>query len=318
MLTFSQISAEELDGFSLNNPLGNIHQTGDWARFQESVLGRGKTIMCGVKDGGLLKAAGLFVRQKLPMGMCWYFCPRGPMCNSQEELTCMIDGLTPILKKEKCIFLRVESETPIPYLGRAAHAHYFPQSTVVVDLSGSEEEISRQMKPKGRYNIKVARSNGVRVKESKDARAFHRLFMETTSRDGFSGHEVSYYENMLKILGDNAKMYLAELDGEVIAGIIVTFYKDTAIYYFGASSNKHRNMMAPYLLQWTAMLDAKSRGCKSYDLFGIAPEGSKNHPWQGITDFKLKFGGRRINYPEAREVVLKPLWYWAVRIAKMF
>ncbi|MFA6528955.1 MAG: peptidoglycan bridge formation glycyltransferase FemA/FemB family protein [Candidatus Gracilibacteria bacterium] len=316
MLIFSEISADELDNFSKKNPLGNIHQTGMWARFQEAVPGRGKVIICGVKDGGILAACGLFVRQKLPMGMCWYFCPRGPMVNSREELDCMIEGLKSLLKKEKCVFLRIEPEVSVGSLGRNAHAHYFPESTVIVDLSGSEEEILRQMKPKGRYNIKVAKSNGVVVKESKDVKAFHRLFVETTGRDGFSGHPVSYYEAMLERLGDNSKLYLAELDGEVIAGIIVSFYEDVAIYYFGASSNKHRNMMAPYLLQWTAMLEAKVRGCKSYDLFGIAPDGAKNHPWQGITDFKLKFGGMRVNYPEAREVAMKRFWYWGMRIAK--
>jgi lipid II:glycine glycyltransferase (peptidoglycan interpeptide bridge formation enzyme) len=123
---------------------------------------------------------------------------------------------------------------------------------------------------------------------------------------------------MIEILGekDFAKMYLAEYEGETIAGVIVTFYEDTATYYYGASSNKHRNVMAPYLLQWHAIKEAKSRNMKKYDFLGISPPDAKNHPWQGVTEFKMKFGGEIVEYVKAKEFIFKPFWYWVIRIVK--
>jgi len=240
----------------------------------------------------------------------------------------------------ECVFVRVEplyGDFKFGKKWRKAHAHYFPEHTIMVSLEGDEEEILKQMKQKGRYNIKVAQKHGVKVRKSDDAGEFFKLFQETTARDGFQGHSQEYYQAMLDSLGDHAVLYLAEYEGEVIAGIVVTFYKDTAIYYFGASSDKHRRVMAPYLLQWEAMKEARERGCRWYDLFGVAPlvvrkqkseirsdgvslardeiVGAK-HPWAGITKFKEKFGGKRFSYVSAREKMRRPFWYWVMRVVK--
>lgn len=123
-----------------------------------------------------------------------------------------------------------------------------------------------------------------------------------------------------------------------LAGIIVTFHKDTAIYYYGASSNAHRNLMAPYLLQWHAMMQAKQFGCTKYDFLGIAPPtttrrtilkptslfkpptidelGPASHPWRGVTEFKRKFGGQHIKFLPAQELSFKPFTYSVYRALK--
>lgn len=291
-----------------------------WADFQSGVAMRGRAVICGVKDGDNLRAAAVFIKQRLPMGLCWYFVPRGPLLDGSDYFEPLMDGFIKAAQREKCVFVRVEPPCASCSLpndwGREAHAHYFPEDTILVNLDQSEEDILKQMKPKGRYNIKVAEKHGVEIRESRDAGEFFKIFKETTERDGFRGHDGKYYQSMLDCLGDKAVLYLADLDGEAIAGIIVTFYKDTAIYYFGASSSKHREAMAPYLLQWRAILDARERGCRTYDLFGVAPEGDTQHPWAGITKFKEKFGGELQSYTKAREKVLKPFWYWAMRMKK--
>ena len=177
------------------------------------------------------------------------------------------------------------------------------------------------MKPKGRYNIKIARKHGIAIRISnddpqKDIKTFYKLFQDTTSRDRFSGHSLDYYQNMFLFLEPRPKLYIAEYKDQPIAAIIVTYFHKTATYYFGASSNEHRNLMSPYLLQWQAILDAKKAGYSYYDLFGIAPEGKQKHPWAGVTAFKLKFGGKRVNYLHAREIIYKPFWYALIKLAK--
>ncbi len=123
---------------------------------------------------------------------------------------------------------------------------------------------------------------------------------------------------MVRILGekDACALYLAEYEGEIIAGLIATFHEKQAIYYYGASSNKHRNVMAPYLLQWNVIQEAKNRGMENYDFLGIAPPGAKNHSWEGVTGFKMKFGGEIIQYVSAKEYVFKPLTYYLMIIVK--
>jgi len=50
---------------------------------------------------------------------------------------------------------------------------------------------------------------------------------------------------------------------------MVFAHGDRAWYFYGASSNTHRNRMPSYILQWEAMKWARSQGCLEYDLWGV-------------------------------------------------
>lgn len=163
------------------------------------------------------------------------------------------------------------------------------------------------MKPKGRYNIKVAQKHGIRVEQTNDIHAWYRLVSETTSRDGFTGLSKQRYQAFLEALEGSFLMLAYTQEGEAIAGLIGAVYGSTGIYYYGASSHAHRALMAPYLLQWEAMQYCRKLGCTHYDLLGIAPPDMPSHPWAGITSFKNKFGGELVEYPPEQMVVLKPV-----------
>jgi lipid II:glycine glycyltransferase (peptidoglycan interpeptide bridge formation enzyme) len=87
------------------------------------------------------------------------------------------------------------------------------------------------------------------------------------------------------------------------------YFGDTATYLHGASSRERRELMAPHLLHWTAMMDAKSWGFRTYDFWGVAPEGVEGHSWAGITRFKRGFGGKYVAYPGTYDVPVDRFWY---------
>lgn len=327
IIEFSKEDQQKYDRFVEKHPLGSIHQLWEFGEFQITTHGRSKMWAIGLMDREIQSSA-LIIRQDLPFKKCWLYVVRGPLLNfsSTNEVTQIFDHIKKIAKQENAIFLRfdpaLEEKISIPQAGRA-HAHYQPESTLIISLQPSEEEILAQMKPKGRYNIKVAQKHNVKIRLSEgkkeDLQKFYSILMETTARDQFSGHPLDYYENMLEKLGpEKAKLWLAEYNGKAIAGVIATYFGDTATYYFGASSSQNRNTMAPYLLHWEIMKHAKKEGFKYYDMFGIAPENSPHHPWAGVTEFKLKFGGKRINYIPAMEIIYQPFWYLIVKVAKVF
>ena len=82
-------------------------------------------------------------------------------------------------------------------------------------------------------------------------------------------------------------------------------------YLHGGSSREHKELMAPYLLHWRIMEEAKRRGMAQYDLWGI--DGDR---WPGVTRFKKGFGGSGVFYPPSLEVVYRPLWYKIYRVMK--
>jgi len=231
----------------------------------------------------------------------------------------LLEALKPLAKKENAIFLRIDPPITkqIKFKGfRETHSGFQPEDTLIIDLTKSEEEILKQMKQKGRYNIRLAEKKGVKIAESKDIDSFYSLLEQTTTRDSFHGHDKHFYQQMLDKLPQNAILYLATYENKPIAGIIITHFKDTAIYYFGASGNEYRNVMAPYLLQWHAMKEAKKKNLKYYDLLGIAPENTKDHPWGGVTNFKKKFGGEHVTYVPPKEYSFKPFIHLLYRLYK--
>jgi len=365
------------DNFVASHSLGNIHQTSRWGEFQAARGSGWGYWIIGVFAGEKLAGGALVLRRRLPAGRSWLYIPKGPLLQSSygqenknrpdkkktgegkiaadEQLKALLKAIRELAKAEKALFLRVEPAGVLqgpPDFGergepnwqnfgfKPAHAHYQPEHSLVVDLRPGQEQILAQMKPKGRYNIKVAQKKGVEVLVAGEAGGptlqegaaeFHRLLKETTSRDGFSAHSAEYYLQMLQKLGADrkdglARLNLARLEGKIIAAIIVTFYRDLAIYYFGASANSHRNVMAPYLLQWKAMQESKKRGMKWYDFLGTAPlmesengfEYDQKHAWAGVTEFKLKFGGQKVDFEKGRELILNPLQYRLLQLLKAF
>ena len=132
----------------------------------------------------------------------------------------------------------------------------------------------------------------------------------------------AYFENLLDILGkiDYARAYAAKskVDGKEVplAAAIVIFYAEEALYLYGGSSDEHKNLMAPYLLHWKIMLDAKKAGMEKYNFLGIAPTEDPNHPWAGITRFKKQFGGEQRDIAGSYDLVLKPIEYQMFKIAE--
>ena len=327
---------EELwDKFVKNNPIGTIHQTTAWGKFQTRIKSRNKRWIIGVFENNKLIGGTMVIRHRLPKGYCFLYCARGPLLDYdhqdiQKHIDLITKEATQIAEEENAIFLRIDP--PLKKLKKLkkfhiSHAGFQPEHTLILDLTMSEEDLLKNMKQKGRYNIKLAAKKGVEIRVSnprnteqftKDIDAYYEMLQETTERDGFAGHNKDVYKNMVEILsGQNfAKFYIAEQNNEILAATIITCFKDTSIYYYGVSSNKYRNLMAPYLIQWQAIKDAKKDGHKVYDFLGIAPENAKNHPWKGVTTFKKKFGGEELTLAPPQEHPFKPLMYWLYRVYK--
>ncbi|MBQ9537674.1 MAG: peptidoglycan bridge formation glycyltransferase FemA/FemB family protein [Treponema sp.] len=207
-----------------------------------------------------------------------------------------------------------------------------PPDTTIVDLQRSEEEILSAMKSKWRYNIRLAAKKGVEVSCYHGGEAefeekfdeFYRLFELTSERDGVSFHAKKYYRDLIErsrkahetekkdgIANDSPiiSLYLARHEGDYLAGIITLFCRREAVYLYGASGNIKRNLMAAYLLQWTAMKDAKAYGCPEYDFYGMPPTDDESHPMHGLYLFKTGFGGRIVHRPGSFDIALKPCGY---------
>lgn len=297
-------------------------QSHEWSDFQSKI---------GRKIFSINKKS--VMKYNLPLGMNYLYCPR-PDFKNKEEFVEFIHETTKIGKKEKSMFLKIEpdfsEDFPLNADSRIAKNFQIsktiqPQNSLLLDLKINEEEILANMHPKTRYNIRLAQKHKVKIEQTIDPKKidiFWQLAIKTGTRDGFRYHEKEYYKKMLEILGkkEMVKLFIAYKNNAPAAAILVVFYKNTAIYLHGASDHNFRQLMAPYLLQWEAIKEAKKRKCLFYDFWGIklsqnlnikTLEPDINHPWYGITKFKLGFApkGQFIHYPDALDLIFQPFWY---------
>ncbi|KKT13618.1 MAG: Methicillin resistance protein [Candidatus Falkowbacteria bacterium GW2011_GWF2_43_32] len=180
-----------------------------------------------------------------------------------------------------------------------------PKKTLLLDLKASEEELLAAMRQKTRYNIRLAEKKGVEiiVGRAEDFSEFWRLMKKTGARDGFRLHQPEHYRNLLN---DTAlvKLFLARYRGKNIAAGLFCFWGDKVTYLHGASDNEFREVMAPYLLQWSVIKLARKEAYLYYDFYGLDAE-----KWPGVTRFKLGFGGRTAEYPGTFDLIYQPGWY---------
>ncbi len=298
--------------FWKNSRRRNLWQHPVWKQFQEAI---GRTTFHVEVPG----AQAVVIKRVMPFGLNWLEVPRGPLFENEEGLKGILEELKKLGAKEQSVFIRMSCYDPqlgsMPGLKIRNYDNH-PSTSLILDLGGTEEEILEQMKPKGRYNIKVAQKHNLRVAPAEDVDIFYNILCMTGERDGFKLHSKDFYLTMLKSLGENAQLLAVYYEERPVAAGIFLTLDEWGIYYYGASDHHYRNLMAPYLLQWEAIREAKRRGCKFYDFLGIAPQNSFRHRWAGVTEFKLKFGGRIVEYPQARELVLRPWWYFFYQVYK--
>jgi lipid II:glycine glycyltransferase (peptidoglycan interpeptide bridge formation enzyme) len=209
---------------------------------------------------------------------------------------------------------------------------------VLIDLTLSPDDILTAMKPKGRYNIGLAKKHGVVVSKTgvDGIDVFFRLLSETAARDGIAIHNIEYYRALFEECKEtqttllphsplpnaamphphSLRLYTATHENDILAAIVVLCRGKEATYLYGASSNMKRNLMAPYALQWKAMQDARASGCTVYDLFGIPPNDNPDHPMAGLYRFKTGFGGKIIHRPGSWDYPYKPLRYVLFKCAE--
>lgn len=182
----------------------------------------------------------------------------------------------------------------------------------ILDIDKPEDQILKEMRKTHRYLIKKAQNLNIKIIRSKkilDIDLFLNIYNKLSRQRHFVPHRGIKEEFEKLIKDDQIVLFLAEYEGNIIAGALIVFVGDMAIYHHGASDDKFRNIPASYLLQWEAILEARRRGKKLYNFWGIAPPNGKNHPWQGLTLFKTGFGGRVEEFVHAQDLPLNN-WYW--------
>jgi lipid II:glycine glycyltransferase (peptidoglycan interpeptide bridge formation enzyme) len=300
---------EAWDRFLEATPETGFMQSSWWVEFRNAC--DFDNFALTLKDGNDLVGGAVVLKYTYAPDRCFYYIQDGPVLPSdpdvaEEVFRIVVEGVEERRwnEPETVSHLRIEPRwlhlpgfvsgfRPIRPL---ADIYLEARDTRCIDLRPAEAAILAQMRPKGRYNIGVARRHGVSIVEdtSKQGLAdFLSIYDETTSRHGMNPKPSCYFEMLLSSLvaAQRGSLFFAEYRGMRVATVLVVYFGNRATYFFGGSRHNYRTVMAPYLLHFEIMCQARARGHEWYDLWGIAPPNEPDHPWQNISAFKAKFGG---------------------------
>lgn len=283
-------------------------QSSWWAEFRVT-RGWGHFGMV-LRDGEAVVGGAVVMTYSFAPDKCFYYIPEGPVLPERESsaeqvFRKLIEFIENKRKNEQQVVshLRIEPRWEcVPSFVRGfqeADEWMEPRNTLCVNLNPSESAILAQMKPKGRYNIGIARRHGVSVVEDVSPQGiedFLSIYQEQFARKGMDGKDPDYFHTLIPTLSDlkRGSVFFTEYQGMRLGTALVVYFGRRATYFYGASLATHRRVMAPYLLHFEIMRKAKAVGFQWYDLWGVAPQSEPQHRWTDISVFKRKFGGQEL------------------------
>ncbi|MEK6221851.1 MAG: peptidoglycan bridge formation glycyltransferase FemA/FemB family protein, partial [Chloroflexota bacterium] len=296
-------------------------------------------------DSGEVVAAAMVLERTIPLpGMSaqlrMHYTPKGPILADWDDPDLrqrVLKDLQSFAEQRRAFFLKIDPDvalgTGIPgeqdsqadpsgekitselklASWRFSNEQIQFRNTVMIDLSPTEEDLLAQMKQKTRYNIRLAGRKGVevRVGTPADFDALYQIYAETAVRDNFTIRNKNYYLNLWESFSQAGNLFplIAEVENQMVAGVMLFVYGGRAWYLYGMSRNVHRNKMPTYLLQWEAIRLAKKKGCTDYDLWGAPDKFDPESSMWGVFRFKRGLGGQVVRTIGAWDYPLRPWLY---------
>lgn len=328
-MDYHQLDDEAYKKFTQSHPNTRIpiEQSPLWCKFQGDIPGRSclGTFLVSKNEQPFV----LFSLLGMDMnGYSYSWCNQGPVWIADKLSAEEIESVANIIKKitaesnfskHKPLFARAHFPLA-PSGANIAHSNSLLEKTTTVDLSKPFDDLLAAMDPDARYGMRKSLKAGLSMREipSNEAAAnfdpYYQILAETAERNGFHIHPKSTYETMLDKLDSHARLFAIFEEDTPITWAIVTVYQNYGIYYYGAGNERARKLMAAYFMQIEIMRQLQTEGVRQYDFLGI---GSKHYPsLQGVTRFKLRFGGEVIDYTPTYDLPLQPLAYRAWKTAQ--
>ena len=325
-------NAGEFDEFVKSHKKGHMMQTSMWGKVKKEWDWTG--FISRDENGKIKGVCAVLVRQIPMTPFKMMYAPRGPVCDLDDKETVkeLLSAASEYGKKNKAYTFKIDTDALITNteyiellksLGFTFKENGAGFDTVQaryifrLNVEGkTEEEVMNCFHSKTRYNTRLAERKGIRIEiKGKEAcEEFHNLMLVTGERDNFATRGTEYFERIMDAFGDDARIYFAYFEDELLAGVLDVHVGDKNWYVYGASSNSHRNLMPTYLIQWECIKWAMQEGCSWYDFRGGYPD--ENNPLHGIYKFKKGFCENYMEFMGEADLIMDKFGYKFVETAQ--
>ncbi|HEX8932012.1 MAG TPA: peptidoglycan bridge formation glycyltransferase FemA/FemB family protein, partial [Patescibacteria group bacterium] len=286
-----QINNKEVwEEFLSSHPEANFLQSWYWGEFHKNL--DKQIFYTGFFVGDKLLGAVLSIIEPAKRGK-YLTIPGGPIIDWEDKklVEKVFIEIKKIARKNNCVFVRVRPQListdtnkkrfrKLGFINAPMYMH--AELTSQLDLTRSTDEIMAAMRKTTRYEIRKAEKMGVKISTSTDEKLikhFYELQLETAQRQKFVPFSYNYFAEQFKVffVADKAMLYTATFEEKILAQAFIIFYNTEAVYHYAVSTEEGRQYPGAYLLQWEVIKEAKKRGMKRYNFWGVAPVESKDH-----------------------------------------
>lgn len=285
-------------------------QSGGWGEFQLALGNRPHYLMGNGWTCLLIERRASFGR--------YLFAPYGPTLDGADKLGPAIREISALGDILKMDWARLEPMTDSHLQnvlkqagGRPAPNEVEPHLTRVVDITPEPEALLSSLSQTTRNLIRRNQREKSLVFQTShnpaDILIFSGMLQSVADRKRVSFFDADYFKRQADVLMPLGMMHLelALHDQRPVGTAIIHDFGAMASYTYAASLPEARDLNVSALLLWQAIINAKKRGLKSMDLYGIAPENAPaSHPWAGFSSFKKKFGGEVVEHAGTWDIPL--------------
>lgn len=327
------INQTQWEGLLKTHPEANFLQSWFWGEFYQN-LGK-KIHRDGFFINNNLAGVMLSIVETAKRGK-YLTVPGGPIISWQDQALVKLAfaRIKKVALENDCVFARVRPQLEDNEFSRAlfkAHGftpspmHLHAETTSQLDITLPEKNLLANMRKTTRYEIKKALSENIKIQTTDNPEAigpFYQLQLQTAQRQGFVPFSFEYLYQQFKVFASNKKALLfsaysyaasgaasyaasgADSGRKLLAQAFIIFYNQEAVYHYGASTDQGRKYPGAYAIQWEAILEAKKRGIKRYNFWGVSKENDTTHRFHGVSVFKRGFAGKDINYLHAQDLII--------------
>jgi lipid II:glycine glycyltransferase (peptidoglycan interpeptide bridge formation enzyme) len=197
---------QDIDILLSNLSYNPIWQTIEWQKMLLIAKYVQKSFFIGIYEDSKLLVYALIEKRDIGLGQYGFFCVGGPIIHDIKSLDILSEQMKGLALKEKVVFIQSELSSPTILAGfkPGYYKNFIEKYTAIIDLKQDNETILAHMKPKGRYNIRVAEKAGVGVIQApyslESLDIFYNILSETLERDKFTANSKEYFRIFLQYL----------------------------------------------------------------------------------------------------------------------
>ena len=322
-------TAEEIENWDKHvtaNPNGgNMLQSAAYASVKN---GSGWKVLFLVLESGGSSSYNLVLEKRFPvLGRLWYLI-KGPDVADPADLKPALQACAAFVRSRKLNVFTIKVEPDIIDSGaaqeelQAATLVKAPNiqsndSTALLDISGTEEEVFKAISSRARNAVRRAEREGCQVVRQEPGpetyRALYELMADTVKAKGSMPlRSYDYYERFWDEFCNRGQgnFFFAYEDGKPSVGAFVINYGGKATYKDGGSTQNRKQYGDSHLVQWTAIRRMQELGCTEYDFCGTPPAArikDKTHNLYGMGMFKTSFTKTVTDFVGCHDYILSPL-----------